>query len=116
MLSNLLAMQHTVLLKVRNPVLRLICPARHSVTARMKSGIVLRRRKLLLIVANRQCREADMDWIKQRYHFILAGVWVILVAPSMIWWAESILWVIFLSLYANFESSMAAGESRKDRE
>lgn len=54
------------------------------------------------------------EWVKKRYHFLLAMMWVILAAPSLVWWKESVLWVILLSLYANFESSLAANEAKKD--
>lgn len=55
------------------------------------------------------------EWLKRRFHFVLAWLWVILAAPSMVWWASSVAFVILISLYANFESSMAADEAKKDR-
>ena len=55
------------------------------------------------------------QWIKDRYHFLLAFVWVALAAPSMIWWASSVAFVILISLYANYEASMAADEGKRDR-
>lgn len=54
-------------------------------------------------------------WVKKRYHFLLAGTWLALAAPSMLWWSTSVAFVILLSLYANFESSMAADEGKRDR-
>lgn len=52
-------------------------------------------------------------------HLVLAGVWAVLVVPALLWWKDSIIFVILLSLYANFESSLAAhhalqGEDTKD--
>lgn len=41
-------------------------------------------------------------------HLVLAGLWAVLVVPALLWWKESIIFVILLSLYANFEASVAA--------
>ena len=38
----------------------------------------------------------------------LAIVWVLLVIPSLIFWSSSILWVIFVSLYANVATHFGA--------
>jgi hypothetical protein len=38
----------------------------------------------------------------------MAVFWAVLVVPSLLWWKESLIFVILLSLYANFESSLAA--------
>lgn len=51
-------------------------------------------------------------------HLVLAALWAVLVIPAVLWWADSIIFVILLSLYANFEASLAAhhalrGESKK---
>lgn len=47
------------------------------------------------------------DIWRQR-HLALALMWAALVWPSVVWWADSLIFVILLSLYANFESSLAA--------
>lgn len=31
----------------------------------------------------------------------MAGVWAVALIPTLLWWKESILWVAFMSLYAN---------------
>lgn len=38
---------------------------------------------------------------QRRLHAILTIVWAAAVVPTMLWWRESILWVAFMSLYAN---------------
>lgn len=35
-------------------------------------------------------------------------VWAILLVPSLLWWSESIMWVIVMSWWANVSSSAAA--------
>ncbi len=49
-------------------------------------------------------------------HRALAGMWVLLVIPGVIWWAESILFVILVSLYANIVGEISASEAADDRE
>lgn len=36
-----------------------------------------------------------------RFNVFLTVVWIILTFPSLIWWKNSILWVIVISLWAN---------------
>lgn len=51
-------------------------------------------------------------WVVDHQHKLLAYFWLILAVPSVLWWKESVLFVILLSLYANYESSRAADEAR----
>ncbi|EPG8548212.1 TPA: hypothetical protein L9M80_003439 [Klebsiella pneumoniae] len=37
----------------------------------------------------------------KRCHFVAAVMWVGLAIPSLIWWKDSVLWVILISIYAN---------------
>lgn len=37
-----------------------------------------------------------------RFHLVMMVVWTALVLPTLLLWRESILWVAFMSLYANF--------------
>ena len=37
----------------------------------------------------------------KRCHLVAAVMWVGLAIPSLIWWKDSVLWVILISLYAN---------------
>lgn len=34
-------------------------------------------------------------------HLVLTIVWASALIPTLLWWRESILWVAFMSLYAN---------------
>lgn len=34
-----------------------------------------------------------------RLHLIAACVWIGLILPSLIWWRDSVLWVVLMSLY-----------------
>ncbi len=35
-------------------------------------------------------------------HLLMMVVWILLIVPTFVFWKESILWVAFMSLYANF--------------
>ncbi|HCB1113242.1 TPA: hypothetical protein MYN58_001511 [Klebsiella quasipneumoniae subsp. similipneumoniae] len=37
----------------------------------------------------------------KRCHLVAAVLWVGLAIPSLIWWRDSVLWVILISIYAN---------------
>lgn len=46
-------------------------------------------------------------------HRALQVMWALLVIPTMFWWSDSILWVAFMSLYANFVGHASAAEAAK---
>ncbi|HHD2897751.1 hypothetical protein ACO1YZ_21545 [Klebsiella quasipneumoniae subsp. similipneumoniae] len=37
----------------------------------------------------------------KRCHLVAAVMWVGLAIPSLIWWKDSVLWAILISIYAN---------------
>jgi hypothetical protein len=37
-----------------------------------------------------------------RFHLSMMIIWALLGIPTILWWNQSILWVAFMSLYANF--------------
>jgi hypothetical protein len=51
----------------------------------------------------------------ENHHLYEAYLWVALVIPAVIWWKESILFVILVSLYANYKTAISAHEGRKGR-
>lgn len=46
-------------------------------------------------------------------HLALAGVWVALAIPTLLVWRESILWVAFMSLYANIAGHWSAYQAAR---
>lgn len=47
-----------------------------------------------------------MSVIKQffrtsRFHMVMTVLWVLLLVPSLMFWSNSVMWVVFMSLYAN---------------
>ena len=52
-----------------------------------------------------------------RVHGALCIMWALLMVPSVLWWKESLIWVIIMSCYANFAGSMASLQAaRADRD
>jgi hypothetical protein len=44
----------------------------------------------------------------------MAGGWALLAVPTVIWWSESVPWVAFLRLYANFAAEIASYQARAE--
>jgi len=56
-----------------------------------------------------------MNWV--RIHTLMAVVWSLAVIPTLLWWRDSVLWVAFMSLYANIAAHWSAREgARAERE
>lgn len=49
----------------------------------------------------------------RRFHAWMTAVWLILLAPSLLWWSHSILWVILLSVWANIASHFGAWQGAR---
>lgn len=52
-----------------------------------------------------------------RFHLAAAGIWAVLLVPTLLWWRESIFWVAAMSLYANLVGHLSAYQgARAERE
>lgn len=51
-----------------------------------------------------------------RFHLLMMLVWVALIVPTLIWWADSILWVLLISIYANFVGHFGAYQAARSEE
>jgi hypothetical protein len=40
-------------------------------------------------------------------------VWLLLAIPSILWWSQSIAWLVFMSVWANIAASAAAWQAAK---
>lgn len=56
-----------------------------------------------------------IKWLR-RFHLAMMVVWALLAIPGLIWWRESILFVMILSLYANFASEFGAYQAARAEE
>jgi hypothetical protein len=52
----------------------------------------------------------------RRIHLVLTFVWASLTIPTLLIWRESILWVAFMSLYANIVGHWAAFQASRAEE
>lgn len=54
------------------------------------------------------------------FHAAMTTIWALLLIPSLLWWHDSVLWVVVMSLWANiashwsgFQASMADRRIKK---
>jgi hypothetical protein len=46
-------------------------------------------------------------WLR-RFHLFMVCAWALLAIPGLLWWKESITFVVIMSLYANLAAEFAA--------
>jgi hypothetical protein len=66
----------------------------------------------LLHIRGRPTMRIPVVWLR-RFHAVATIAWLLLAVPSVLWWKHSILWVIILSVWANFASHFAAWQSTR---
>jgi hypothetical protein len=49
------------------------------------------------------------------FHRASAAVWALLLIPALLWWQQSIMFVIAASIYANVKSDIGAANAGDDR-
>ena len=49
----------------------------------------------------------------KRCHLVAAVMWVGLAIPSLIWWKDSVLWVILISIYANIVGHLSGDSAAR---
>lgn len=52
----------------------------------------------------------------KRYHLAMMCVWPVLAVPAVLWWKDSIIFVILLSLYANFAGDFSGYQGSRAEE
>lgn len=58
-------------------------------------------------------RAAKRGRVMAKVHLVAAVIWLLLFIPTVIWWSQSILWVLFVSLYANVVSHIGAYQASR---
>jgi hypothetical protein len=43
----------------------------------------------------------------------MMGVWLLLLIPSLLWWKESLVWIVAMSWYANFGTHFSAYQASR---
>lgn len=54
--------------------------------------------------------------IWSRVHLGLTCVWFALLVPSLIWWRESVPWLVFMSVWANVAGHWSAYQGSRAEE
>lgn len=49
----------------------------------------------------------------KRFHLIATFAWATLIVPTLLLWRESILWIAFMSLYANIVGHWSAYQAAR---
>lgn len=52
-------------------------------------------------------RRTTAEWMA-RFNACMTGVWIALLVPTVLWWKDSLLWVIIMSAYANIVGHWSA--------
>ena len=52
----------------------------------------------------------------RKIHGFLTILWIVLIVPSLLWWKESILWVVLMSAWANIAGHWSAWEAARAEE
>ena len=51
-----------------------------------------------------------------RFHAVMTCIWLILLIPSLVWWKESLPWLVAMSVWANVGSHWSAFQASKGEE
>lgn len=49
----------------------------------------------------------------RHFHGYATLVWILLIIPSLLWWSNSILWVVLMSTWANIAGHWAAWQAAR---
>jgi hypothetical protein len=55
--------------------------------------------------------QADRQRRRRTLHLVLTLLWLALAVPSVLWWKDSIPWLVMVSVYANAAGHWAAYEA-----
>lgn len=51
-----------------------------------------------------------------KFHKWATIVWILLLIPSVLWWSETIMWVVLMSVWANIAGHWAAYQASRAEE
>lgn len=49
----------------------------------------------------------------KNFHLIATIIWLLLVPPSILWWKDSIPWLVFMSAWANLAAHFSAWQGAR---
>lgn len=48
-----------------------------------------------------------------RFHAVATVVWLVLIVPSILWWRDSVAWVVLMSAWANVAAHWASYQAAR---
>jgi hypothetical protein len=67
-------------------------------------------------MSQRLARHCGTPAFWRHVHLAMMGVWLALVLPTLLWWKDSILWVLLISIYANVVGHFGAWQAARAEE
>lgn len=55
----------------------------------------------------------DDPKVWRHVHATLTFLWLLAVIPSLIWWKDSVPWIVFMSVWANVASSIGSWQAAR---
>jgi ABC-type lipoprotein release transport system permease subunit len=49
----------------------------------------------------------------KRFHAAMTGVWLLAIVPSVLWWRNSVAWIVFMSVWANLAGHFASWQAAR---
>lgn len=49
----------------------------------------------------------------RRFHALATIAWAVLLLPSLLWWKDSLLWIVLMSVWANLAGHFAAWQAAR---
>jgi ABC-type lipoprotein release transport system permease subunit len=47
------------------------------------------------------------------FHATMTGVWLVAIVPSVLWWSQSVAWIVFMSVWANLAGHFASWQAAR---
>lgn len=54
-------------------------------------------------------------WLRH-FHAGMTILWLVLIVPSLLWWKESLPWLVLMSVWANLAGHFAAWQGARSEE
>jgi hypothetical protein len=54
-----------------------------------------------------------VKWIRENHDLLESFIWIALIAPTLLWWKDAVLWVALMSLYANHKTAFSSWQANR---
>ena len=49
----------------------------------------------------------------RKFHGTMTIIWILLIVPSLLWWHSALIWIVFMSVWANVGTHFGAWQATK---